>query len=85
MIDESLDQHAQTVLFEQCESIISQGFDELKKIERALALIDTQKLYKEHYNDFEDYCSKKWNLERELHYLCCFRHNEPKYILKEKK
>jgi len=61
------------VLLEQCESIISQGLDELMKVERAFAIIEKQQLYKNKYSDFEHYCTEKWSVKKELHPLCSFQ------------
>lgn len=67
--------NSDALLLEQCESIISQGLRELIKIERAFSIIEKQQLYKNKHHDFEHYCMQKWNVQKELHYLCCFQKN----------
>jgi hypothetical protein len=66
---------SESLLLEQCESIISQGLHELIKVERALDIIKKQRLYEKKFNNFEHYCAEKWSVKKELHYLCCFQQN----------
>lgn len=68
--------NSEALLLEQCESIISQGLRELIKLERAFAIIEKQKLYKNKHHNFEDYCFQNWSGQKELHYLCCFQKNK---------
>jgi len=51
-------------ILKQCEDIIQEGLDNLYKIDKALSVIKDFKLYGEQYHDFDEYCSKKWGLDK---------------------
>jgi hypothetical protein len=61
---------SQYLLLEQCEAIIEEGLQTLEKVERALAIIEQMKLYKNGFETFESYSAKKWKIDMKLPHLC---------------
>jgi hypothetical protein len=59
---QELKDHISPLLLEQCEAVIEQELQNFEKLSRALALIKEQALYKEEYQDFNDYCNKRWSI-----------------------
>ena len=59
-----------SLLLEQCEAIIEEGFQTLEKVERALAIIEQMQLYKNSFETFESYSQKKWKTDMKLPHLC---------------
>ncbi|PWU16773.1 MAG: hypothetical protein C5B50_12780 [Verrucomicrobia bacterium] len=53
---------------EDCEFIIASGWDHFVKVGRALATIRDQKLYRQSFKNFEEYCSTKWHYTRHYAY-----------------
>jgi len=58
------------LLLEQCEAIIEEGLKTLEKVERAFAIIDQMRLYKNSFENFESYSAKKWKTDTKLPHLC---------------
>ncbi len=58
------------LLLKQCEAIIEEELENLKKLVRALEVIEQMELYKEKYSDFESYCKDRWKM---IEYLDCQR------------
>jgi len=54
------EQPVPSLLLRQCESIIDGELDHLRRVFRALELIETQELYREKYEDFTAYCLARW-------------------------
>jgi hypothetical protein len=61
---------SQYLLLEQCEAIIEEGLQTLEKVERALAIIEQMKLYKNGFETFECYSDKRWKRDMKLPHLC---------------
>jgi hypothetical protein len=59
-----------SLLLEQCESIIEEGLKSLYKVEKAFEIIEQMHLYDEKYNDFKNYCMQKWEIKNKLTKLC---------------
>lgn len=57
------------LLLRQCENIIKEGLKNLYKIERALSIIKEMQLYQEDFNNFEEYCRQKWEIDKSLDFL----------------
>lgn len=57
------------LLLRQCESVIEEGLENLYKIERALSIIKEMQLYQEDFNNFEEYCRQKWEIDKSLDFL----------------
>lgn len=51
-------------LFAECEANIRQSIDGFYAVGKCLYIIKTQKLYREHYKSFEDYCASEWGISR---------------------
>jgi len=49
---------------EECEIIIASGWNNFVKVGRALATIRDQKLYRQRFTSFEEYCTAKWHYTR---------------------
>jgi len=56
------------LLLKQCEAIIEEELENVKKLVRALEVIDQMKLYSQHYDDFESYCQERWKTTQDLEY-----------------
>ena len=54
------------LLLKQCESIIEGELENLKKLARALEVIEQMELYTEQYDDFESYCQDRWKTVGDL-------------------
>ncbi len=63
------------LLLEQCEAIIEEGLQALEKVEKALAIIEQMKLYKNSFETFESYSSQKWEINIKLPHLCQIQKN----------
>ena len=61
---------SERLLLEQCEAIIEEGLKTLEKVERAFAIIDKMQLYKNGFENFESYSTKKWKTDMKLPHLC---------------
>ena len=48
------------LLLKQCEAIIEGELENLKKLARALEVIEQMELYAEQYDDFKSYCRDRW-------------------------
>jgi hypothetical protein len=66
---------SERLLLEQCEAIIEEGLQTLEKVERALAIIEQMRLYKNGFETFESYSAKRWNMEMKLPHLCKIQTN----------
>jgi len=49
---------------EDCEAVIGAGWDNFVKVGQALATIRRQKLYRQSFKTFEEYCNRKWHYTR---------------------
>ncbi|PWU19159.1 MAG: hypothetical protein C5B50_07285 [Verrucomicrobia bacterium] len=57
---------------EECEAIIATGWDNFVKVGRALASIRDQRLYRQSFRTFDQYCAKKWHYSKpHAHRLIC--------------
>ncbi len=54
------------MLLKQCEAIIEGELENLKKLFRALEVIEQMELYTEQYDDFESYCQDRWKTVGDL-------------------
>lgn len=54
------------LLLTQCEAIIEGELENLKKLFRALELIEESELYKEKYKNFALYCQHRWKMSGAL-------------------
>lgn len=48
----------------QCESVIERGLHTFIDVGNALLEIRDNRLYREQYSTFEDYCRERWNIQR---------------------
>ncbi len=64
MPETSLSQTPATSL-EENEAIIQRGLNTFYEVGNALICIRDNRLYKENYSTFEDYCLKKWEITRQ--------------------
>lgn len=51
---------ASPLLLQQCEAIIEEELENMKKLVRALEVIRHMELYTDQYDDFESYCKDRW-------------------------
>ena len=58
------------LLFDQCEAIIEEGLKTLEKVERAFAIIEQMKLYREEFKDLDSYYKERWAKNIDLSHLC---------------
>ena len=58
------------LLLEQCEAIIEEGLQTLEKVEKALAIIEQMRLYKNGFETFESYSAERWKIDMKLPHLC---------------
>ena len=70
MSHHSISNLSHRLLLEQCEAIIEEGLETLAKVERALAIIEQMKLYKNGFETFESYSAKRWDIDMKLPHLC---------------
>ena len=54
------------LLLKQCEAIIEGELKNLKKLSRALEVIEQMELYTEQYDDFKSYCQDRWKTVGDL-------------------
>lgn len=54
------------MLLKQCEAIIEGELENLKKLSRALEVIEQMELYAEQYDNFESYCQDRWKTVGDL-------------------
>ena len=54
------------LLLKQCEAIIEAEMENLKKLSRALEVIEQMELYREQYDDFKSYCQDRWKTVEDL-------------------
>ena len=54
------------LLLKQCEAIIEGELENLKKLTRALEVIEQMELYTEQYDDFKSYCQDRWKTVGDL-------------------
>ncbi len=66
----SFSNSSERLLLEQCEAIIEEGLQTLEKVERALAIIEQMRLYKNSFETFESYSAKRWDMNMKLPHLC---------------
>jgi len=66
----SISTFSDRLLLEQCEAIIEEGLQTLEKVERALAIIEQNQLYKTGFETFDSYYAKKWKIDMKLPRLC---------------
>ncbi len=62
--------NSERLLLEQCEAIIEEGLRTLAKVERALGIIEQMQLYKNSFETFESYSTKRWDINMKLPHLC---------------
>ncbi len=48
------------LLLHQCEAVINVECDHLRKLHRALDIIESRRLYRPVYDTFEDYLATRW-------------------------
>ena len=56
------------LLLKQCEAIIEGELENMKKLFRALEVIEKMELYTEQYDDFDTYCQDRWKTVGDLDY-----------------
>jgi len=56
------------LLLKQCEAIIEEELENLKKLVRALEVVEQMELYTEQHEDFESYCQHRWKTIEDLGY-----------------
>jgi len=66
----SISNFSDSLLLEQCEAIIEEGFKTLEKVERAFAIIEQMGLYRSSFSNFESYSQKRWKRDMNLPHLC---------------
>ena len=49
---------------DECEKVISRGWDTFLEVGRALATIRDKRLYRDAYENFEEYCRSKWEFSK---------------------
>ena len=54
------------LLLNQCEAIIEGELENLKKLFRALEVIEQSELYRGKYGDFASYCQDRWKMSGAL-------------------
>ena len=54
------------LLLKQCEAIIEGEMENLKKLARALEVIEQMELYTDQYDDFKSYCKDRWKTVGDL-------------------
>ena len=70
MSHHSISNVSNRLLLEQCEAIIEEGLQTLEKVEKALAIIEQMKLYKNSFKTFESYSAQRWKIDMKLPHLC---------------
>lgn len=58
------------LLLDQCEAIIEEGLKTLEKVERALAIVEQMKLYKDDFESLDSYYKERWVEKINLSKLC---------------
>ena len=53
---------------QECEAVVSKGWQTFVEVGKALAIIRNDCLYRHDYRTFEDYCRKKWQYHRSYAY-----------------
>ncbi len=48
----------------ECEKIISKGWNTFLEVGRALCRIRQKRLYRDHYSTFEEYCQERWDFSK---------------------
>ena len=57
---QSINMSASPLVLQQCEAIIEEELENMKKLIRALEVIKQMELYIDQYDDFESYCKNRW-------------------------
>ncbi len=57
------------ITLKQCEAIINEGLNTLSKIDQALNIIKRFQLFEDEYQNFEDYCQSKWDINEKYNYI----------------
>jgi len=63
-------QDSNALLLNQCEAIIEEGLKTLEKVERAFAIIEEMKLYREGFATLDGYYKERWSESIDLGHLC---------------
>jgi hypothetical protein len=48
----------------ECEEVITRGLNSFSEVGNALLRIRDERLYKERYSSFEDYCEERWKISK---------------------
>ena len=48
----------------QCEAVVQRGLQAFYEIGAALQVIRDNRLYRQHYRTFDDYCEERWDIQR---------------------
>jgi len=57
---QSINMPVSPLALQQCEAIIEEELENMKKLIRALEVIKQMELYTDRYDDFESYCKDRW-------------------------
>lgn len=52
----------------RCEAVIGEGLQTYIEVGRAMAIIRDDKLYRQHYDTWEEYCVDRWGMSRQRAY-----------------